>query len=132
VSGFAGRVIAITGASQGIGAELARQLAAPGVRLALCARGVDVTIVYPGVVATEIRRSGYGADGRPAGVSGLDESGAMPVGECARQIIAAMAARRRELVMGARGRIGLWLKMVAPGLVDRMAAAALRRDAGGR
>ncbi len=46
--------------------------------------GVDVTIVYPGVVATETRRRGYGADGRPAGLSGLDERGAMPVDVCAR------------------------------------------------
>jgi len=29
--------------------------------------GVSVTIAYPGVVATETRRRGFGADGRPAG-----------------------------------------------------------------
>ncbi len=49
----------------------------------------------------------------------------MPVDVCARQIIDAMAARRRELVMTTRGKVGLWLKLVAPSLVDRMAKAAL-------
>jgi len=38
---FSGKVIAITGASEGIGAELARQLAGKGVWLALAARNIE-------------------------------------------------------------------------------------------
>ena len=38
---FAGKVIAITGASEGIGAELARQVAGKGVWLALAARNKE-------------------------------------------------------------------------------------------
>jgi hypothetical protein len=38
-----------------------------------------------------------------------------------------MRARRREVVMTTRARIGLWLKMFAPARVDRMARAALAR-----
>ncbi len=90
--------------------------------------GIAVTTIFPGVVATEIRRRGWNARGEPAGKSGLDEAGAMPVNECARQIIAAMRGRRRELVMTARGRLGLWLKMIAPALVDRMARNALAKE----
>src|SRR6185436_13062779 len=56
------------------------------LRTELRGSGVDVTVVFPGVVATEIRRNGYGPDGKPAGTSGLDEAGAMPVEECARLI----------------------------------------------
>jgi hypothetical protein len=52
----------------------------------------------------------------------------MPVDECARLIVAGMRARRREIVMTARARAGLWLKLVAPALVDRMARAALARN----
>jgi short-subunit dehydrogenase len=92
--------------------------------------GIAVLGVYPGVVATEIRRRGLNAQGRPAGVSGLEERGAMPVDECARQIVAAMRARRRELVMTAKGKIGLWLKLIAPRLVDNMARAALAKTTG--
>jgi short-subunit dehydrogenase len=40
-SPFAGQVVCITGASYGIGAELARQCAAQGARLALAARSLD-------------------------------------------------------------------------------------------
>jgi hypothetical protein len=52
----------------------------------------------------------------------------MPVDECARQIVRAIEGRRRELVMTARGRLGLWLKLVAPGRVDNLARNALKRE----
>ncbi len=98
------------------------------LRTELLGSGVDVTVVFPGVVATETRRRGYGADGKVAGRTGLDERGAMPVDVCARLMIDAMASRKRELVMSARGKLGLWLKLIAPHLVDRMAIAALAKD----
>jgi hypothetical protein len=46
---------------------------------------------------------------------------------CADLIAEAVAARRRELIMGTRGKIGLWLKLIAPGLVDRIALGAITR-----
>jgi short-subunit dehydrogenase len=79
------------------------------------------------VVATNIRYHGYGADGKVAGRSGLKEDGAMSVDECARQIIAALRGRRRELVMTRKARVALWLKLFAPRLVDNMARAALKK-----
>ena len=42
VMSFAGKVIVITGASEGIGAELARQLAPEKPKLVLAARRLDV------------------------------------------------------------------------------------------
>jgi len=97
------------------------------LRIELRGSGVDVTVVFPGVVATDLRIRGYGPDGKAAGMSGLDERGAMPVDECVRQIVSAMAARRRELVMTAQGKLGQWMKLIAPSLVDRIALAALRK-----
>ena len=97
------------------------------LRTELAGTGVDVTVVFPGVVATDIRLHGYGADGKPAGRSGLKEDGAMSVEECVRQIIVALRARKRELVMTTKARVGLWLKLLAPRLVDDMARAALRK-----
>ena len=100
------------------------------LRIEAADHGVDVLTVFPGVVATEIRRHGWNGRGEQAGFSGLSEEDAMPVDECARQIIAAMRSRRRELVMTAKGRAGLWLKLAAPALVDRMARRALARSGG--
>jgi short-subunit dehydrogenase len=89
--------------------------------------GIAVMTAFPGVVATEIRRRGWNARGEPAGISGLSEADAMPVEQCARLIADGIRARRREVVMGMRGRIGLWLKLLAPTVVDRMARAALAK-----
>jgi short-subunit dehydrogenase len=89
--------------------------------------GIAVTVAYPGVVATELRRRGWNGRGEPAGVSGLSEANAMPVDACARRIIAAMRSRRREVVFSLRDRLALWLKLASPATVDRMARAALAR-----
>lgn len=97
------------------------------LRVELQPQGVDVTIVYPGVVATEIRRNGWNAKGEKAGTSGLSEEKAMSVEECAGLIVAAMRSRKREEVMSARGKLGRWLKLIAPAKVDAMARAALAK-----
>lgn len=105
------RVIVITGASSGIGAEMARQLAAKegaGLALALAARN--------------------SAQREAMGTSALNEEGAMSVEECARLIIEGMNARRREVVMTAKGKLGRFIKLIAPGLVEKMALAALKKD----
>ncbi len=98
------------------------------LRVELQPEGVDVTIVYPGVVATEIRRNGWNAKGETAGSSGLSETSAMSVEECAGLIVSAMRARRREEVMSTKGKLGRWLKLIAPAKVDAMARAALAKE----
>jgi len=95
------------------------------LRAELKGAGVSVTTAYPGVVATRIRYRGFNAQGEEAGASGLKEEGAMSVEECARLIIAGMDARKREVVMTAKGKLGRFLKLLAPGLVEKMALAAL-------
>lgn len=128
ISSLAGKV-GVYGRSAYSPTKAAQALFFEALRLELKDSGVDVTIVYPGVVATGIRRRGYGPDGQPAGKSGLKEDKAMPVEECARQILAATQARERELVMTLQARIGLWLKLAFPALVDRMVLRALKKDA---
>lgn len=97
------------------------------LRAELKPAGVSVTTAYPGVVATQIRNRGYNAKGVAAGVSGLKEDKAMSVQECARLIIHGMNQRQREVVMD-KGKLGRFLKLIAPGLVENMALAALKDD----
>lgn len=95
------------------------------LRIELAGSGVTVTMVYPGFVSTGIRENATGPDGRPIAVSPVKEGEVMGVEECARLTLEAIAARRRELVMTLRGRLGQFLKVVAPGLVDRIARRAI-------
>jgi len=98
------------------------------LRAELKPAGVSVTTAYPGVVATQIRHRGFNAAGGALGSSSLKEDKAMPVEECAALIVAGMQARQREVVMSAKGKLGRWLKLIAPGLVEKMALAALKND----
>jgi short-subunit dehydrogenase len=95
------------------------------LRIELDGSGVTVTMVYPGFVSTGIRETATGPDGKPILVSPVKEGEVMGVEECARLIVAAMQSRKREVIMTARGKIGLWLKLFAPGLIDRMAKRAI-------
>jgi short-subunit dehydrogenase len=99
------------------------------LRAELKGAGVSVTIAYPGVVATRIRHRGFNAAGQVLGESLLNEEGAMSADEAARLVIDGMERRRREVVMTTKGKLGRFIKLIAPGLVERMALAALKNDA---
>jgi short-subunit dehydrogenase len=98
------------------------------LRAELKSAGVSVTTAFPGVVATATRHRGFNAKGEAAGVSGLKEDDAMSVEECAGLIVRGMKRRQREVVMTARGRLGRFVKLIAPGLIENMALAALKDD----
>jgi short-subunit dehydrogenase len=95
------------------------------LRIELAGTGISVTLIYPGFVTSEIRERAYGADGRPLGKSPVRESEVMSAEECARIMIAAIAKRKRDEVMTLRGKLGQWLKLIAPGLVDKAARRAI-------
>jgi short-subunit dehydrogenase len=97
------------------------------LRIELEGSGVTVTMVYPGFVATGIRENAVGPDGRAVPRDPVDPRRAMTVEECARRIVRATERRSREVVMTARGRAGRWVKLFAPGLVDRIARRTVER-----
>ncbi|MFZ6654540.1 SDR family oxidoreductase [Undibacterium sp. TJN19] len=98
------------------------------LRAELSGSGVKVTLAYPGVVATQIRYHGYNAAGEAAGSSGLKEDGAMSVEKCAALIISGFERGDREVVMTFKGKLARWLKLIMPGLVEKMAMAALKKE----
>jgi short-subunit dehydrogenase len=97
------------------------------LRIELADSGVTVTMIYPGFVSTGIRENLTGPDGKPVKVDPVKEGDVMSVEDCAARILKAIERREREVVMTARGRMGLWLKLIAPGLVDRIARRAIER-----
>jgi len=97
------------------------------LRVELRGTGVSVTVIAPHFVQSEIRRRSPGPDGRTVETSPVREAEIMSAEECARQVVRAMERRQRMLVMSFKGKLGRWAKLVAPGLVDRMAAEAVRK-----
>jgi Rrf2 family nitric oxide-sensitive transcriptional repressor len=97
------------------------------LRIELKGTGVNVLVVSPGFVATDIRQRALGANGKALGQSPRDESrGTMSVEECVRQIVRAMEHREREHLMTLKGKVIPWAKLLFPEVVDRLAASAAR------
>lgn len=90
------------------------------LRIEIADSGVSVTMIYPGWVSTGITSRALNPNGEPRGEISHHEKGAMPVEECVQQIIRATASRKREVVMTMQGKFGLWMRLVAPGAVDRI------------
>jgi short-subunit dehydrogenase len=97
------------------------------LRIELRATGVSVTVIAPHFVQSEIRKRSPGPDGRTVEASPVKEAEIMSAEECARRVVRAMERRQRMLVMSLKGKLGRWAKLVAPGLVDRLAAEAVRK-----
>ena len=95
------------------------------LRIELEEYGISVTMIYPDFVATETRKRAFGADGKPIGEGPVREREVMSAEKCAQLIIQAAATRKRELMMTWRGKAGVWVKLIAPGLVDRIAKKAI-------
>jgi short-subunit dehydrogenase len=96
------------------------------LRIELRGTGVDVTIVAPDFVVSEIHRRAIGPDGKPLAQSPMQEGRIMTAEECARLIAGAIAKRQRILITSLRGRIARWARLLVPGIVDRIAARAIR------
>ncbi len=96
------------------------------LRIELLGSGVDVTIVAPDFVVSQIHRRAIGADGRPLGNTPMDEDRIMSAEACAALIAGAMRRRQRLLITSARGRFARWARLIVPGLVDSLAARAIR------
>ncbi|MFI5183790.1 MAG: SDR family oxidoreductase [Vicinamibacteria bacterium] len=97
------------------------------LRIELAGTGVAVTVVAPDFVISEIHRRSAGPDGRPLGETPMQERHLMTAEACAGHIVAAMERRRRLAILSLRGRVGRFVRLVAPGLIDRIAARAVSR-----
>jgi short-subunit dehydrogenase len=95
------------------------------LRIELDTTGVTVTMIYPGFVATGIRENATGADGQVVKIDPVSKDDAMSVEECAGLIVDAIETRKREVVMTLKGKVGQWLKLIAPSVIDGIAKRAV-------
>jgi NAD(P)-dependent dehydrogenase (short-subunit alcohol dehydrogenase family) len=130
-----GRVVAVSSMAGLIGVPTRTGYAAAkhavigffeSLRVEVAGAGVSVTIVCPDFVVSEIHRRALGPDGRPLGDNPMAGSKIMTAEACARLMLEAIERRERLLVTSRRGRLARWLKLLAPGRIDAMAARAIR------
>lgn len=95
------------------------------LRIELEGSGVSVTVIAPDFVRSQIHARAIGADGAPLGASPMQADRIMGAEECARIIVRATARRERLVITSLRGRLGRWVRLFAPGLIDRVAARAI-------
>lgn len=95
------------------------------LRIELAGTGITITMVCPDFVVTEIHRRALDGAGRPLLESPMQEGSLMTAEECAALMVRAMTARRRMLITSTRGKLGRFLKIFAPAVIDRIAAKAI-------
>jgi len=89
---------------------------------------VAITLAYPGYIATPIRENAINSDGKPHGKTHIEESKAMPVDICVRQIIEAAGLKKRDVFLTFKDKMGTWLKLVSPSLLDYIARKQVSFD----
>jgi short-subunit dehydrogenase len=83
--------------------------------------GIHVTLVCPGYIRTEISMSALRGDGRKHAKMDSELARGMPVEECARQILAGIARKKKEIVVAAaREKALVYLKRFFPTVLARM------------
>lgn len=98
------------------------------LRIEIASSGVSVTLIAPDFVVSEIHHRAIGADGQPVGAAWTRTSGAITAEQCAAMIVAAMEKRQRLLITSFRGRFGRFVRLLAPGLIDRVARRAVSQE----
>lgn len=87
------------------------------LRAELHGTGIDISIICPGYVHTDISRNALTADGSPQGTMDRATRGGLDADECARKMASAIVARREEVVIaGAKENFAVLLHRLWPGL----------------
>lgn len=91
------------------------------LRMELKHHGVSVTIICPYWVVTGFHEAQMDKDGIPSGPAGraIYSKNMMTSERCAQIILRAADRRQREVLLGP-GRLVAWLRLLTPGLLDRI------------
>jgi short-subunit dehydrogenase len=97
------------------------------LRMELAGTGVDITIVAPDFVQSEILERAVDSAGRPLDRSPLDQNKLLSAEACARRIVKGMRRRKRLVLTSERSAWARWGQLLIPSLVDRIARNAIPR-----
>jgi NAD(P)-dependent dehydrogenase (short-subunit alcohol dehydrogenase family) len=98
------------------------------LRTELVDQGVDVMLVCPSFIETQIDRNALGADGGPVRHGQVVVGRRMSPADVADRIVTAARSNRRLLLVGGTAKLAYWLSRFAPGSFERGMAARLRGE----
>lgn len=92
--------------------------------------GAHVMWVSPGFTASNIRNVSRMGDGSVQGETPLEESKLMSAATCAALIYKAIEKRKRVLIIGALGKLTVWLNKLLPSITDKMVYNHFKKEPG--
>ncbi len=127
VAGKAGHIVTISSVVGYVGTPLRSGYAAAkhalhgfydALRAEVWREGVHVTLICPGYIKTNVSLNAITGDGGSHGLMDNGQLRGMPAAECARQIWAAVAAGREEVLIGAKEALFVRIKRYLPALMS--------------
>jgi short-subunit dehydrogenase len=100
------------------------------LRTELLHSGVHVMWVSPGFTASNIRNVSRMGDGSVQGETPLEESKLMSASTCASLIYKAIHKHKRVLIIGALGKLTVWLNKLIPSMADKMVYNHFKKEPG--
>jgi dehydrogenase/reductase SDR family member 7B len=88
------------------------------MRMEVEKKGIHITLVTPGFIATDISKHALDESGNPTNQMDNNQAGGITAAECAARILQGVAARRMEFGVGGRELAGLKMKRFLPKLFD--------------
>jgi len=98
------------------------------LRTELAPQGVQVMMVCPSFVATQIDRNALGGDGLPVRHAQVTVGRPLTADAAAQQIVAGAARGRRLLLVGRTAWLAWWVSRLAPSLYEKLMARRLRGE----
>lgn len=95
------------------------------LRIELADNNVAVTVICPDFVVSQIHKRALDGQGKPLGETPMQEAKIITAEQCAEMMLPVIAGRKRLLITSLRGRLGRWLKIIAPNLIDKIARKAI-------
>lgn len=95
------------------------------LRIELAEDNVAVTVICPDFVVSQIHKRALDGEGKPLGETPMQESKILTAEQCAEMMLPVIASRGRLLITSFRGKLGRWLKLIAPGVIDKIARRAI-------
>jgi short-subunit dehydrogenase len=83
-------------------------------------KGIDITIVCPGYIKTNVSINAVTANGEKHGVMDTNQEEGMSVADCAKKIIHAIASKKEEVIMGGKEKYGVYIKRFFPKYFSKM------------